>query len=213
MTSPDRPGFACPHYDLVLFDMDDVLARYEPEKRIAALADATGRPAGAIRAAIWESDYFDKADSGAWDAARCLAEFSGRIGAPVSRELWVTTRRASLTPFPEMLALVADIKASGTRVGLLTNNDLLALEELDALMPGLPALMAPHGYASAQFRLAKPDPEIFRVVCARIGVAPGRAMFVDDLPENVAGARAAGLSAHLFAGRAGLEEALMRAGA
>lgn len=199
-------------FDLVLFDMDDVLARYDPERRIAALARATGRPAAAIRAAIWESDYFALADSGAWDAAGCLAEFSARIGAPVSRALWVETRRASLTPFPDMLALVAGLKAGGVTVGLLTNNDLLALEELDALMPGLPALMAPHGYASAQFGLAKPDPAIFRAVCARIGVAPERALFVDDLPENVAGARAAGLAGHVFEGRAGLEARLRPAG-
>lgn len=197
-----------PAFDLVLFDMDDVLARYEPQTRIAALARATGRPAAAIRAAIWESDYFALADSGAWDAAGCLAEFSARIGAPVSRDLWVETRKASLTPFPDMLALVAELKAGGTTVGLLTNNDLLALEALDALIPGLPALMAPHGYASAQFGLAKPDPAIFRAACARIGVAPGRAMFVDDLPENVAGARAAGMAGHVFAGRPGLETAL-----
>ena len=197
----------CP-FDLVLFDMDDVLARYEPERRIAALARATGREADHIRRAIWESDYFAQADSGRWDAARCLAEFSARIGAPVSRAVWVETRRAALTPFPEMLALVAGLKAGATTVALLTNNDLLALEGLDRLVPGLPALMAPHGYCSAQFGLAKPDPAIFRAACARIGVAPERSLFVDDLAENVAGARAAGMAGHVFAGRAGLEAAL-----
>ncbi|QLP96400.1 MAG: hypothetical protein HZY79_01905 [Rhodoblastus sp.] len=124
----DVPPFEHTPFDLVLFDMDDVLARYEPETRIAALAAATGRPAAAIRAAIWDSDYFELADAGRWDAAGCLAEFSARIGAPVSRALWVETRRVSLKPFPDMLALVAELKAGGTTVGLLTNNDLLALE-------------------------------------------------------------------------------------
>jgi putative hydrolase of the HAD superfamily len=199
-----------PDFDLVLFDMDDVFARYDPQARIAALAAATGRPAAAIKAAIWDSDYFEQADAGRWDAARCLDEFSTRIGAPVSRETWVETRRASLTPFPEMLALAGELKAAGVVIGLLTNNDLLALEELDALIPGLPTLMAPHGYASAQFGMRKPDPAIFTAACARIGVAPGRAMFVDDLAENVAGARAAGMAGHVFTGRPGLEAALRR---
>lgn len=195
-------------FDLVLFDMDDVLARYEPHRRIEALARATGVAPDHIRAAIWESDYFAQADSGKWDAAGCLAEFSRRIGAEVSRDLWVETRRAALTPFPDMLALVGALKTAGVAVGLLTNNDLLALEELDRLIPGLPALMAPHGYCSAQFGLAKPDPAIFRAACARIGVAPQRALFVDDLAENVAGARAAGMAGHVFGGRPGLESAL-----
>jgi putative hydrolase of the HAD superfamily len=203
-----RPNSDLVLFDLVLFDMDDVLARYEPEARIAALAKATGRTAETIRAAIWESDYFDRADAGAWDADGCLREFFARIGAAGSRALWVETRRAALTPWPDMLALVARLKAQGVRVGLLSNNDLLALEELDALIPGLPALMAPHGFVSAQFGTRKPDPALFRAVCAKIGVAPARALFVDDLAENVDGARAAGLSAHVFAGRAGLEAAL-----
>lgn len=197
-----------PDFDLVLFDMDDVLARYEPDARIAALARETGRPAEAIRAAIWESDYFDRADAGAWNAQECLRQFFARVGAPGSRAVWVETRRAGLTPWPDMLALVAELKAQGVTVGLLSNNDLLALEELDALVPGLPALMAPYGFVSAQFGMRKPDPALFRAVCARIGVAPERALFVDDLEENVAGARAAGMSGHVFAGRAGLEAAL-----
>lgn len=195
-------------FDLVLFDMDDVLARYEPDKRIAALAQATGVEAGHIKAAIWDSDYFALADAGEWDADGCLEEFSRRIGAPVSRDLWVETRRAGLWVFPDMLSLVAELKSAGTTVALLTNNDLLALEQLDRLIPGLPSLMAPHGYVSAQFGLRKPDPALFRFVCGKIGVAPRRALFVDDLAENVGGARQAGMTAHLFRGRAGLERAL-----
>ena len=195
-------------YDLVLFDMDDVLARYEPDKRIAALAQATGRAPDHIRAAIWESDYFALADSGEWDAQGCLDEFSRRVGAPVSRELWVATRRASLTPFSDMLALLAELKRARVTIGLLSNNDLLALEALDELIPGLVAEMAPHAYVSAQFRLRKPDPALFRFVCGKIGIAPERALFVDDLAENVEGARHARLAGHVFRNRAGLEEAL-----
>ena len=105
--APSRPAaplapFDRVPFDLVLFDMDDVLARYDPERRIAALARATGRPAAAIRAAIWESDYFALADSGAWDAAGCLAEFSARIGAPVGKA------RLAAKVFPQESAVGPD---------------------------------------------------------------------------------------------------------
>jgi epoxide hydrolase-like predicted phosphatase len=36
---------------------------------------------------------------------------------------------------------------------------------------------------SHEVGLAKPDPRIFELTCARIGVAPGELIFVDDVPE------------------------------
>ncbi|MBK9083447.1 MAG: HAD family phosphatase [Rhizobiales bacterium] len=195
-------------FRLVVFDMDDVLCHYDVEARLAGLASVTGRPVAAIRAAIWESDYFARADSGDWDAQGCLDEFSRRIGAPLTRAQWVATRRAAMTPFADMLALVQSLKERGAAVALLSNNDLLAKETLGEIFPGLAELFAPHAYVSAELGLAKPDPAIFRDVCARLGVAPREALFTDDLAENVEGARKAGLVAHLFRGRAGLETAL-----
>ncbi|MFN2613624.1 MAG: HAD-IA family hydrolase, partial [Actinomycetota bacterium] len=46
--------------------------------------------------------------------------------------------------------------------------------------------------------MRKPDPEIYLLTCDRLGVAPARAAFVDDIPLNVAGASAVGLHAIQF---------------
>ena len=51
---------------------------------------------------------------------------------------------------------------------------------------------------SAQFGLMKPDPEVFLRTAELLGEAPDRCLFVDDLPANLAGARAAGMSTLLF---------------
>jgi putative hydrolase of the HAD superfamily len=45
---------------------------------------------------------------------------------------------------------------------------------------------------------AKPDPAVYRLVCARLGVPPERAVFVDDREQAVAGARAVGMTGVLF---------------
>lgn len=50
---------------------------------------------------------------------------------------------------------------------------------------------------SHEVGLAKPDPAVFRLVCARLGVAPVEAVFVDDVPENVESAAALGMRALL----------------
>jgi putative hydrolase of the HAD superfamily len=44
----------------------------------------------------------------------------------------------------------------------------------------------------------KPDPRMYRVVCDRLGVAPDAAVLLDDVQENVDGARAVGMSGITF---------------
>jgi HAD superfamily hydrolase (TIGR01509 family) len=46
---------------------------------------------------------------------------------------------------------------------------------------------------SAEEGLAKPDPRLYHIALQRLGVQPGEAIFVDDTPENVEGARAVGM--------------------
>ncbi|HLW17363.1 MAG TPA: HAD family phosphatase [Actinomycetota bacterium] len=46
--------------------------------------------------------------------------------------------------------------------------------------------------------MRKPEPEIYLLTCERLGVAPDRAAFVDDIPMNVEGAEAVGLNAIRF---------------
>ncbi len=51
---------------------------------------------------------------------------------------------------------------------------------------------------SAEVKLAKPDPAIYRLTLDRMGVEPGNAIFVDDVFANVAAARDVGMRAVHF---------------
>jgi epoxide hydrolase-like predicted phosphatase len=51
---------------------------------------------------------------------------------------------------------------------------------------------------SAEVRVAKPDPAIFRIALEKLEVAPAEAVFLDDFPANVTGARALGMHAIHF---------------
>lgn len=63
---------------------------------------------------------------------------------------------------------------------------------------------------SAEEGLRKPQPEIYERALRRLGVAPGEAVFVDDMPENVAAARQAGLAAIHFHADLDLPEEMAR---
>src|SRR5690606_40790950 len=53
-------------------------------------------------------------------------------------------------------------------------------------------------FNTSDLGVAKPDPEVFRLIMDRVGVEAPASMFVDDHPENVQSAAALGMRAHLY---------------
>ncbi len=195
---------------LVVFDMHDVLCRYDRDRRMADLEQLSGRPAAVIYQAIWASGFENEADAGKLDDAAYLAGFGARLGYPITLRQWLDNRKLSMTPMPEVLALLAQVRV---KVAVLTNNHLLVRQHLDWLFPELFALCGAQSYVSAQFGAAKPDPAVYRACVAAAGAVPAETLFVDDSAANVQGARAAGLAAHHFADASSLAAALREYGA
>lgn len=182
---------------LVLFDLDNVLYHYDRRRRVEHLSGITGIPADDIYAAIWDSGLEFQGDSGALAPQDYLQAFGDRIGYPVSLTEWLEARRAAVAPNDPMLALVARLRASKD-IAVLTNNSELLTEHIDVVCPKLRPLFGDRIYASASFRTAKPEIACFQRCLAALAAEPPAVLFIDDLPENVAGARAAGLHAHHF---------------
>jgi HAD superfamily hydrolase (TIGR01509 family) len=141
------------------------------------------------------------------DAEAYLRGFGERIGYPLTRSQWVEARRMAMTPFPDVLSLVARVKHS-VSVAVLTNNGFLTKETIALLFPELPPLFEAKLMFSAEFAARKPDLQVYRRLLARLGVAPAAALMVDDDADNVAGAEAAGLHGYVFGGIAGLIQRL-----
>ena len=196
---------------LVLFDMDDVLCDYDRGARAAHLARLAGTTTEAVLAAIWASGLEHQSDAGTIDAQAYLRACGERIGYPLSLEEWVEARRAAMTPRPDVLDLVRRIRTRA-RVAVLTNNTPLVAEHRDRLFPELRPLFGEDFHTSGGLGLAKPDPACFRRCLSLLGATPAGTLFVDDLAENVAGAEAAGLSAHRYRSVGALAEVLDRHG-
>jgi glucose-1-phosphatase len=69
-----------------------------------------------------------------------------------------------------------------------------------------------HIFCSCDLGARKPSVDAFLDVRRRIGVAPGRIVFFDDHPQNVRGAREAGLRAHEVHSVGDIRAALQREG-
>ena len=65
---------------------------------------------------------------------------------------------------------------------------------------------------SYRFKVAKPDPEIFRRALEILGALPHHVVFIDDLIENVIAARTVGLQAFQFVDAESLTRELVREG-
>ena len=181
----------------VIFDMDDVLCRYDLGRRLRALARITGQMPRDIRAAIWDSGFEDAADSGGYpDPDEYLHEFARRLGFPLTRAQWVEARREAMQPWPDMLALAKAIGAQ-VRIAIYSNNGPLTKAALHELFPACAEIFAEH-YHSFEFGMKKPDPKSFLKLMERMGTEPAQCWFIDDKKSNVTGARMAGLAGHHF---------------
>lgn len=98
---------------------------------------------------------------------------------------------------PEAAALVVDARSAGLEVGALTNDAswLLPRDFLDSV-PVFSELDALVDLSHAG--VLKPQPEAYTVALDALGLAAGRVLFVDDQPQNVAGAEAVGMHAVRF---------------
>ena len=86
------------------------------------------------------------------------------------------------------------------RTGILSNSFVGAREREQAAY-GFSDLVDEIVY-SHEAGMSKPDPRIYALACARLGVRPSETVFVDDTASCVEGARAAGLQAVRFTGNA-----------
>ena len=96
---------------------------------------------------------------------------------------------------PEMLTAIRCIRGKGLKTAALTNN-----WRPHADSPGVGEHTPTLGEVfdiiveSAIEGLRKPDPRIYELTCARLGVTPDETVFLDDLGVNLKSARALGMT-------------------
>ncbi|WP_428029165.1 HAD family hydrolase [Ancylobacter sp.] len=194
MTAPAEPTTP-PR--LVIFDMDDVLLRYDVAARRTAIGAMAGLSADDVARLIWDSGIEDASDLGHLSPDTYLEAIAKALGVPFGRADWQRTRALAMTLDPDVLALVPQVSARA-RIALLTNNGHIMREHFDVLVPELRALFGPAMHVACEFGAKKPTPAVYKGLAALYGVAPQDAVMIDDKPANVAGALEAGLRAHLF---------------
>lgn len=194
---------------LVLFDMEGVLSHYDRAVRVDHLAALCGKRPDAVREAIWGSGLEARADAGEIGDDDYLAALGRLLGCPISREMWLESRRASITPHLETVALAASVARHHT-IAVLTNNCRLVSDHIGYLNPPVARVFGPHVYATAALGSAKPAARAYLGCLERLGARASETFFIDDSDANVAGALDAGLLAYKFVDSDALSDELKR---
>lgn len=185
---PDNPS----PIDAVFFDIGNVLLRFDPKAVAAKMAWQLRRHPLKFAQYLWKTKTVDAIERGQMSAEDLFKLFRGEFGYKGTfgqfKDFWCdhfTLERANF-------ALLQHV-ARTRKAYLLSNTNALHYDYIRRRY-AFPKVV--HGaILSYELGLRKPEAAIYEAAVKMAGVEANRCLFIDDLAENVEGARKAGLQA------------------
>lgn len=185
--------------DTVIFDMDGVLIDAR-EWHFEALNDALELFGFSIDRQSHESRF-----DGLPTRVK-LEILSKEFGLPKSLHPLINTVKQERTlriaaakcyPRPQHLILIAALKRGGIKVGVATNSIRQTTEAMLGYAGILPLLDVV--VTNQDVTMSKPDPEIYLLAMERLGSVPNHTLVIEDNPNGVTAAKAAGCQVEVVA--------------
>lgn len=195
---------------IALFDLGDVVARWDPSPRLAEYARRSSLSVDEVRSRLARDGFWEDTDRGVYSADEMHAQICARLGVAFTRDELLALQALAFRVQPDVLR-IAEALAERLRVGILTNNAPLLREAVPAHLPELARVFAPILY-SFEVGHTKPARALFDSVARALELSPREIFFVDDQPRHVAAAREAGWDAVPFESAARLRRALIERG-
>ena len=195
-----KPGF-------IFFDLGNVILNFSHQRSFEQVAEVANISPEKAKEAIFDSGLQNQYEKGLVTSDQFVDIFSketvsqpdpARLFRALSDIFWLNR---SIVP------ILAGLRGINYPMGILSNTCeahwLFALERF----PVIP-MMFNQFILSYESKSMKPDAKIYEDAIAMAGLPPQQIFFVDDRPENVEGAKAAGLDAHIFYDSVGLSHLL-----
>lgn len=191
----------------VIFDRDHTLVHLAPaqlpraQRRISAVAPGLRleevQAAWAAWAGPWPLSAAEEPAFWSAFAASLIRDHALVAAGPELAYELASLYHTFSAAYPDVGPALKALREAGIRLAVLSNFEL----------PSVALPLAHAGIDPGQFEVlvssaaagwAKPDPRAYLAVAAALGVPPAACWFVDDLVENVAGARLVGMRALLI---------------
>jgi glucose-1-phosphatase len=178
----------------LLFDLGGVLVEVDWNRAFAAWSARSGVPVAELARRFRRDEAYEAHECGTLSDPAFFSSLRSALGVNLADAEMLEGWNAILgEPFPGVPDLLRRL-AARYPVYVFSNTNTA---HVTCFKPRYRDLFAhvKEVICSCDLGCRKPDRAAFHRVAARIGVQPGSILFFDDLEENVAGARAAGLQA------------------
>jgi putative hydrolase of the HAD superfamily len=196
--------------DTVIFDLGQVLVKFNNRLFFERIAARTGRSIEEIRAVTHDhAELPTLFDTGRIPPEEFYERAAEALGLDIGFGDFFIAYNDVFSVINPTLALAKRLKPRYKLV-LLSNTDVMRYSYIEGTFPQLQIFDA----TVLSYRLGrmKPDPEIYREAVRRAGTAAERAVFIDDLAENVDAAAKLGITGILYTSPEALETDLRRLG-
>jgi glucose-1-phosphatase len=180
--------------EALLFDLGGVLVEVDWNRAFAFWSSRSGVPAAELATRFRRDASYEAHECGTLSDAEFFSALRKSLGLSLKDAEMLEGWNAILgEPFPGVPALLKDL-SSKWPLYVFSNTNVAHVAHWRPLYR---ELLAPvRGViVSCELGMRKPRREAFERAAAQMGVAPRAILFLDDLEENVAGAKAAGLHA------------------
>lgn len=179
----------------VVFDLGKVLIHFDTDRFAAPILAQTGKTPQELADYFLHSPEVLEFSIGKSSPREFYARSKQALGLTSSYEEFAVAWSDVFTPIPESMAVARELKGKLPRV-ILSNTNALHIEHI---LRKFPEYHDFDGHVfSQEVGLVKPDAAIYEWTLRRYGFKADETVFFDDLPANIAGAKAVGMRAIQF---------------
>ena len=179
-------------FKAAIFDLGGVVFGISLEPVIQSWARSIGCQPQEIAAKFRIDSHYERFEIGEISPAQYRAHVCGVLGAHLSNEDFDQGWNSIyLEVLPGVETLLQQLRET-VRLVALTNTNQIHAPAWRACYSGVLSYFE-RVFSSHEIRVRKPDPRSFQIVLDYLDMEPGKAVFIDDNPENVRGAEAVGI--------------------
>jgi len=194
----------------IAFDFGNVIGFFDHNRTLERIAPYTDMTPAAMYAAIYDGDLEDEFERGCITQAEFLARFRRTCRLACDDEILSAACADIFRPNTDVCALLPTLKTHYRLLLASNTNELHSrqfLRQFADVLRNMDAVVLSH-----EIGVRKPKAGFFEH-CQRLAdCAPAECLFIDDLPRNVAGARALGWQGIVYTGYDDLRRRLREMG-
>ena len=184
----------------IYFDLGNVLLKFSVRRLLHQIAEVSGVSDDEVRQAFFDDQWYLKYEKGEIDGIEYFAHYCQQINNSVPSEDLINAANDIFWVNEPILPLLRHLAGEFFPRGILSNTGPHHWAYIQEAFSNIIGLIPRHRIASFEVGAIKPYPEIYRIALDEArkevsGLEPAQVLLIDDLEENVAGAKKFGFQA------------------